>query len=140
MSQIVLFIYPKNLNRLKLTDPNDKFERRSLKPDSQGNSSKSGPPDHEVGEDGDPDDAHHEGNRVVSLPVLVLGVGDAAPHGDHQGQGEAPHDLAHDGIAGTTTDVIHIGLLGLLLGTLLLLQLQGLLRFILFPVLRVESA
>ena len=123
-------------------EPNggDKFDRTSLRPDSQGLSSKSRPPHHEIGEDGDPDDAHHEGNRVVSLPVLVLGVRDTAPHRDHEGQGKGPHDLAHDGIAGTTTDVIHIRLLSLLLGTLLLLHLQGLLRFVLFPVLRVESA
>ena len=104
-------------------------------PDSQGFPSKSGPPDHEIGEDGDPYDAHQEGNRVVSLPVLVLGVRDADPHGDHQGQGQGPHDLPHDGVPRAATDVVHVGLFGLLLGTLLLLHLQGLLRFVLFPVL-----
>ena len=114
--------------------------RATLKPDSQGLSSKSCPPHHEIGENGDPDDAHHKGDGVVSLPVLVLGVRDADPHGDHEGQGKGPHDLAHDGIAGTTSDVIHIRLLSLLLGTLLLLHLQRLLRFVLFPVLRVERA
>ena len=83
--------------------------------------------DHEIGEDGNPNDAHDEGNGVVSLPVLVLRVGDAAPHGDHQGQGKSPHNLANKGIAGTTSDVIHIRLLSLLLCTLLLLHLQRLL-------------
>ena len=108
-------------------------------PDSQGFPSKSGPPDHEIGEDGDPYDAHQEGNRVVSLPVLVLGVRDAAPHGDHQGQGEGPHDLSHDGVAGPATDIVHVRLLSFLLCALLLLHLQRLLRFILLPVLSVES-
>ena len=108
-------------------------------PDSQGFPSKSGPPDHEIGEDGDPYDAHQEGNRVVSLPVLVLGVRDAAPHGDHQGQGEGPHDLSHDGVAGPATDVVHVRLLSFLLGALLLLNLQRLLRLVFFPVLSVES-
>ena len=110
-----------------------------LVPDSQGFPSKSGPPDHEIGEDGDPYDAHQEGNRVVSLPVLVLGVRNAAPHGDHEGQGEGPHDLPHDGIAGPATDVIHVRLLSFLLCALLLLNLQRLLRFVLFPVLCVNS-
>merc|ERR1719348_1634416 len=106
--------------------------------DSQGFTSKSSPPHHEIGEDGNPNDAHHEGNGVVSLPVLVLRVRDAAPHGDHQGQGKSPHDLADDGITGSTTDVIHVRLLSFLLCTFLLLHLQRLLRFVLFPVLQLN--
>ena len=108
-------------------------------PDAERLASERGPPDHEVGEDGDPDDAHDEGQGPVLGPGLVLRVGDGDPHRDHEGEGDEPHHCSDQAVARPGPHVVYVLLLRLLIGPLLLLQvLEGLLGLVVLTVLQLE--